>query len=74
MPGPLRFLLLFGLFYGTITDDCLERVYFLSQMAVPNLPDMAVCQRLDALKSQAEKIMTEYGWPVVRPVVEQEAP
>ena len=53
-------------------DDCLERVYFLSQMAVPDLPDMAVCQRLDALKAQAEKIMTEYGWPVARPTASQE--
>ena len=55
-------------------DDCLERVYFLSQMAVPNLPDMTVCQRLEALKVQAEKIMTEYGWPVARPTASQEAP
>ena len=55
-------------------NDCLERVYFLSQMAVPNLPDMAVCQRLEALKIQAEKIMTEYGWPAVRPTASQEAP
>lgn len=55
-------------------DDCLKRVYFLSQMAVPNLPDAPVCQRLDALKTQAETIMAEFGWPVARPAVEQEAP
>lgn len=53
-------------------DDCMERVYFLSQMAVPDLPDMVVCQRLEALKAQAEKIMTEYGWPVARHAVSQE--
>lgn len=44
-------------------DDCMERVYFVSLMAVPDLPteDLALCRVLNQFKRNAEEIIRQYG-------------